>query len=379
MTRELRVAIVGGAGFMGYAHSLAWGLAPVASDIGATVRKAVAVEADDERAKATAARLGWDDWSSDWREVVGREDIDIVDICTPPDSHCEIALAAIAAGKHVFVEKPIANSIAEAESMVQAAETAGVITQVGFNYRYTPAVTFIKKLLTDGTLGTPLQFRAHYLQDFKFGRVELSGWRAKKSAGGSGSVGDVGSHIIDLAEFLVGDIVRTNALARTKIPGNDDSWLPDRERVEGDLLEDTALWLAEFANGAIGSFATSVYASGRKNRLFFVLEATRGSVEFDWNRREEVKLSLTSDPADQEGMRTVILSDKHEDIWWPVGGMGTGYIDGTAVQFQRFVKSILDGQPAAPDFDDATHVQRVISAVLESAEHGAWVDVAGRS
>lgn len=379
MTKELRVAIVGGAGFMGYAHSLGWAMAPIANDIGGRVRKSVLVDANEDRAASSAARFGWDEWSTDWREVVTRDDIDIVDITTPPDSHAEIALAAIAAGKHVIVEKPITNDTDDAFQMVQAAEKAGVVAHVGFNYRHTPAVTFIKRLLDDGTLGLPLQFRAHYLQDQRLGRVELSGWRSKKSAGGSGVVGDTGSHIIDLAEYLVGDVVRTNALARSKAPGTDVGWVPETERVEQDLLEDAALWLAEFDNGAIGSFAASMYSAGRKNRLFFVLETTLGTVEFDWNHREEVKISLKSDPSDQEGLRTIILSDQHEDIWWPVGGMGTGYVDGTAILFQRFVRSIRGEDVPGADFADATHVQQVIGAVMESAQTGNWVAVERRT
>jgi predicted dehydrogenase len=373
--KEIRVAIIGGAGFMGYAHSLGWALAPIAADAGARIRKAVVVEADEERARRAAERYGWDEWSLDWREVVARDDIDVIDIVTPPGAHAEVALAAIAAGKHVFVEKPISNDLGDAVAMERAADAASVVTQVGFNYRYTPAMTYVKKLLVDGTLGHPLQFRAHYIQDVAIlGRV-LSGWRAAKSAGGSGVVGDIGSHIIDLAEFLVGSIDRVNAIVRAKDPTERSSWLSDAQRIEGDLLDDAALWMAEFDNGAIGSFATTVYASGRKNRIFFELECTGGTVEFDWNRREEVRLSLVSDPPEQQGFRTIIVNENHEDVWWPIGGMGTGYIDGTAIQLQKFVRAIVGGGVGAPDFDSATHVQKVIAAVLESGDTRTWVEV----
>jgi predicted dehydrogenase len=371
---ELKVALIGGGGFMGYVHSLGWALAPIAAETGAIVRKAVVVEADDERAAAAAAKLGWEEASSDWRAIIARDDIDIVDIVTPPNSHREIALAAIAAGKHVFCEKPITNSAAEAAEMTEAGRAAGVRTQVGFNYRHTPAIRYIKKLLEDGTLGQPLQFRAHYLQDLGFVAGDL-GWRSKKSTGGSGASGDIGSHIVDIAEYLLGDVASVSAMVRSKQPGVENAWLDDAQRVDGDLLDDTALWMAQFADGAIGSFATSIFASGRKNRIFFELETTTGTVEFDWNRREEVKLSLTSDPDDQQGLRTIIMGDKHEDYWWPIGGIGTGYIDGTAIQLQKFVKSIVGERDAAPDFGAATHVQQVIDAVLESGRTGAWVDV----
>ncbi|MFT4029631.1 MAG: Gfo/Idh/MocA family oxidoreductase [Protaetiibacter sp.] len=375
--RELKVAIIGGGGFMGYVHSLGWALAPIAAATGASIRKAVLVEADDERAAAAAEKHGWDEYSSDWRAVIARDDIDIVDIVTPPNSHREIALAAIAAGKHVFLEKPITNDAAEAGEMTLAGREAGVVTQVGFNYRHTPAVRYIRKLIDDGTLGRPLQFRVHYLQDLGFVAGDL-GWRSKKSTGGSGASGDIGSHIVDLAEYLMGDVARVSSLVRTKRPGADTAWLSDEERIEGELLDDAALWLAEFESGAIGSFATSIFASGRKNRIFFELEATKGTVEFDWNRREEVRLSLTSDPGDQQGFRTVIMGDKHEDIWWPIGGIGTGYIDGTAIQLQKFVGAILSGGDGVPDFASATHVQQVIDAVIASGASHGWVDVPAR-
>jgi predicted dehydrogenase len=373
--QEIRVAIIGGAGFMGYAHSLGWALAPIAADAGAGIRKVVVVEADEERATSAARRHGWEEWSTDWREVIARDDIDVIDIVTPPGAHAEVALAAIAAGKHVFVEKPISNQLDDAVAMESAAAASGVVTQVGFNYRYTPAVTFIKRMLEDGTLGEPLQFRAHYVQDVAIlGRV-LSGWRASKSAGGSGVVGDIGSHIIDLAEFLVGDITSVNALVRAKNPAENTGWLSDDERIAGDRLDDAAIWMAQFENGAIGSFATTVYASGRKNRIFFELECSKGLVEFDWNRREEVRLSLVSDPADQQGLRTVIVNENHEDVWWPIGGMGVGYVDGTAIQLQKFVRAIVGGGRGAPDFNAATHVQKVITAVLDSGDSHEWIEI----
>lgn len=372
---EIRVAIIGGGGFMGYAHSLGWALAPIAADAGASIRKAVLVEADEERAKAAAKRLNWDDWSADWREVIARDDIDVVDIVTPPAAHAEIAIAALAAGKHVFVEKPISNDLTEADRMQAAAESSSAVSQVGFNYRHAPAISFIKRMLEDGTLGHPLQFRAHYTQDVGvLGRV-LSGWRAKKGAGGSGVTGDIGSHIIDLASYLAGDIDAVTAVIGAKDPAENSAWLPDEQRREGDYLDDAALWMAKFRNGAIGSFAATVYASGRKNRMFFELECTKGNVEFDWNHSDELKLSLVSDPPEQQGFRTVSMNESHEDFWWPLGGMGSGYVDDAALQLQKFVKAIVEGRTGSPSFAEATQTQRVIAAVMESADSHQWVTV----
>ncbi|WP_027506726.1 Gfo/Idh/MocA family protein [Rhodococcus sp. UNC23MFCrub1.1] len=372
---EIRVAIIGGGGFMGYAHSLGWALAPITADTGATIRKAVLVEADQDRADAAAKRLNWNEGSADWREVVARDDIDVIDIVTPPASHAEIAIAALAAGKHVFVEKPISNDLADAELMQAAAEAGTTISQVGFNYRHAAAMTFVKRMLDDGILGHPLQFRAHYTQDVgALGRV-LSGWRAKKGAGGSGVTGDIGSHIIDLASYLVGDIDSVTAIIGAKDPAPDSAWLPDAERREGEYLDDAALWMTKFTNGAIGSFAATVYASGRKNRMFFELECTGGTVEFDWNHSDQIKLSLVGDPADQQGFRTVTLNENHDDYWYPLGGMGSGYVDDAALQLQKFVRAIVDGRPGSPSFADATRTQRVIEAVMRSADSHQWVKV----
>ncbi len=381
---ELRVAIIGGAGFMGFAHSMGWELAPIAAaselsttaELSARPRKVVLVEATEERASRTAVQFGWEESSADWRSVVTRDDIDIVDICTPPASHREIALAAIAAGKHVFLEKPMSNELADALAIAEAAAARPeLVTQVGYCFRFTPAMTFVKKLLDDGTLGRPLQIRVEYLSDESvLGRV-LSGWRAEKSTGGSGVQGDNGSHIVDLAQYLVGNIARVNAMVRVKDPAADSAWLPEEERRKTEPLDDAVLFMAEFANGAIGSFAVNKHSSGRKNNICFKLECTKGAVEFDWNRREEVRLSLVSDPPDQQGLRTIIVSEEHDDVWWPVGGMGLGYVEGTSIMFQRFVNSICAGAPGHPNFVESVWAEKVDAAVLVSGDSGEWVDV----
>lgn len=368
--RELKAAIVG-AGFMGRAHSLAYALAPLASDLGATLTKQVLVDADAATASAAARQLGWAESATDWREVVARDDIDIVDICTPPQFHAEIALAAIRAGKHVFCEKPITNHPDEARAIVDAARDAGVVTQVGYNYRHTPAVSFAKKLLDEGRLGAPLQFRASYCQEVGFW-ADPNRWRATKATGGSGTVGDIGSHIIDLAEHLFGDIVRVAARARSFAPGG---WRPDAERLEGDLIDDAAVWLAEFANGAIGTFSVSQYAVGRKNRVAFEFDATKAAVQFDWNDREVFRVAYVDEPDDHRGFREIHTNDRHPDGWWRLAGLGTGYAEVSAIQFQHFLRAVVDGTPAAPDAARAAHVEEVVAAVYLAAECERWVEV----
>ena len=368
--KELKVALVGG-GFMGRAHSLAYALAPIASDLGATVVKQVLVDSNEELAASAAAQLGWVESATDWRAVVARDDIDIVDICTPPQFHADIALAAIAAGKHVFCEKPITNDPAEARAIVEAAEAAGVVTQVGYNYRHTPAVSFAKKLLDDGALGTPLQFRASYTQEVGFW-ADPNRWRATKATGGSGTVGDIGSHIIDIAEHLFGDIVRVAARARSF---DGQGWRTDSERVQNDLIDDAAVWLAEFANGAIGTFSVSQYAVGRKNRVYYEFDASKAAVQFDWNDREVFRVAYVDDPADHRGFRDVHTNDQHPDGWWRLAGLGMGYPDVSAIQFQHFLRAIISGAPTAPDFSRAAHVEEVVAAIYAAAQSDRWVTI----
>ena len=373
---ELRVALIGGGGFMGQAHSLGWALTSALDGMDAVVHRQVLVDATDELAAEEARIHGWAESSSDWRAVIARPDIDIIDIVTPPHLHEEIALAAIAAGKHVFVEKPVTNNATQALEMHEAARAAGVANQVGFNYRHTPAVLLAKQLIDEGRIGTTLQYRASYLLDgffFFAGR----GWRAEKSTGGSGSVGDIGSHIIDMAEYLNGDIVRVCAQMRTR-EKDDDGWLPEADRLGRDLVDSSAVWLAEFANGGLATFAANGYSSGNKNHIRFELDGSKGGLRFDWNHREELEVSLVEDGYRDSGFRTIITNREHDNVWYSVAGLGFGYLDGTAVQMRDFVSSIVNGGTAHPNFGEAAHVQQVVEAVEESARTGAWIDVPRR-
>jgi predicted dehydrogenase len=373
--KELKVALIGG-GFMGKAHSLALAVAPLNEDLGAVVIKQVLVEVDPDNARNLAAALGWQESASDWREVVARDDIDIVDICTPPQFHEEIALAAIAAGKHVFCEKPIANLSSEAIAMRDAAEAAGVVTQVGFNYRHTPAVEYAKQLLDAGEFGVPMQFRATFLQDGLFTVTDPNRWRAKRSTGGSGMVGDIGSHIIDAAEYLFGDITKVAARVRTR--GADGGWMPEAQRLADDALDDAGVWIAEFANGAIGTFAVTSYASGHKNQYAYQFDASKAGVMFDWNDRETFQVSYVDRPADHLGFQRIHTNFSHPNAFWRLAGLGTGYVEVSATQFQHFVKAIVAGTPSKPDFGTAARVQQVVEAVVEAAAVDSWVEVPRR-
>jgi predicted dehydrogenase len=335
--------------------------------------KEVLVETDAGVAAEAAERLGWNTSATDWREVVHRDDIDIVDIVTPPDSHHAIALEAARAGRHVFVEKPITNSAAQAAELAEVAAETGVVTQVGFNYRHTQAIAFLKQLLDSGRLGAPLQFRASYLQDGGFFVPDM-GWRSYRSRGGSGVTGDLGSHIIDTAEYLCGPIMRVSAVLLSR--DREAAWHPENVRRAQDAVDDAGVWLAEFSSGAVGTFSASFYAPGRKNRLAFELDATAGAADFDWNRREELRLAYVDDEADHSGFRTVILgAAEHPNGWWPFAGLGTGYIEPAVTQIESLVTAILHRRSAHPDFAEAAHVQYVVEAIQRSADTGQWADV----
>lgn len=371
--RELRVALVGG-GFMGRAHSMAYALAPIAEDSRVRLVKEVLVDADAEVASVKSRELGWNRSLTDWREVIADPDIDIVDICTPPPSHEEIATAAMKAGKHVFCEKPLANDADQAERMWQVARGSGVRAQVGFNYRHTPAVAFIKELLSEGRLGRPLQFRASYLQETAFG-ADPHRWRASRASGGSGMVGDIGSHIIDIAEYLLGEITSVSARVRAKGEDIADGWQSESERLEKDLVDDGGVWIAELPDGVLGSFSVNSFASGSKNRIRFELDGTKGAVAFDWNDRDVCRVSYVDESPTHRGFRSIHMDSSHPNGWWRIGGLGTGYVEIAALQMLSFVRAIVNESDPAPDFRAAAHVQRVVDAVGEAAGGDGWVDV----
>jgi predicted dehydrogenase len=369
---ELRVALVGGAGFMGFAHSHAYALATMDTDLGVGLRRQVLVDTDAERAVEAAARLGWEESATDWRAVVERPDIDVVDIVTPPNSHEEIAVAAMAAGKHVLCEKPIANDVAAARRMWDAARTAGVVTQVAHNYRHTPAIGYVRQLLDEGVLGDPLQFRVSYLFEGGFSD-QATGWRGERITGGSGMSGDLGSHIIDIAMYLMGDVRRVTGRLTRK-----GAILRGSRLVDNEELDDAGTFLAEFSSGGLGTFSFGIRSWRNYNHLAFEIDATKGAVAFDWNRRDQLKLALGSDVGRDAGFRTIHLGPKQPDAWWRMTGLGTGYIEPGATQLRKFVRAIVAGGVAHPNFGEGVHIQGVVDALVTSSDTGQWVDVPPR-
>ncbi len=276
MTTPLRVAMVGHA-FMGAAHSHAWRTAPRFFDLPLSPEMAVVVGRDADRAAAAAAKLGWASSATDWREVIARDDVDLVDICTPGDTHAQIAIAALEAGKHVLCEKPLANSVAEAEAMTAAARAAaerGVFAMVGFTYRRVPAIALARQLVADGRIGTVRHVRAAYLQDWIADPAAPMSWRLEADKAGSGALGDIGAHVVDLTQHITGEtITGVSAVLETFVK---ERPLPAATGSLGGVggegtgtvtVDDAALFLGRFSGGGLATFEATRFALGRKNAI----------------------------------------------------------------------------------------------------------------
>lgn len=384
MGRELRVAMIGH-GFMGAAHSQGWRVAPRFFDLPAEPVMQVVVGRDAARTEGSAAKWGWREAASDWREVIARDDIDIVDVVTPGDTHAEIAIAALRAGKHVLCEKPLANTVAEAEAMTAAAEEAaraGVRSMVGFTYRRVPATTFARQLVAEGRLGDIRQVRAEYLQDWLADENAPLTWRLQKDVAGSGSLGDIGAHAIDLTEYITGQTVdRVSGILETLVTerpvmaeGVGLSGTAGAER--GPVtVDDVALFTGRLSSGALASFEATRFRTGRKNALRIEISGSRGAVSFDLERLNELEFYDATLPETEQGFRRILVTEPgHPYVgpWWPTGHM-LGYEHGFSHQVVDFVEAIVEGTEPRPSFADGLHVQRVLDAVdRSSAADGAW-------
>jgi predicted dehydrogenase len=371
------VGMVGHA-FMGAVHSHAWRSAHRFFDLPVVPHLAVLGGRDLGRTKAAAAKFGWASVQTDWRELVNSPDVQVVDICTPGDSHCEIAIAALAAGKHVLCEKPLANTVAEAEKMAVAAAEAsanGVRSMVAFNYRRVPAIAFARKLIEDGRIGTVRHVRAVYLQDWLSDESAPMTWRLRKDKAGSGSLGDLGAHIVDATQYLVGDLLTgVTAVTNTfvhKRPTEDGGDLDDV------TVDDAALFLGRFAGGALASYEATRFALGRKNGMRLEINGSLGSLAFDFESMNELSFYDGSD-GEASGFRRILVTEPthpYVGAWWPPGHL-LGYEHTFTHEVVDFVRAIADGTDPAPSFADGLQVQRVLEAVEQSAGRGSvWTDI----
>ncbi|MEV4490051.1 Gfo/Idh/MocA family oxidoreductase [Micromonospora coxensis] len=400
--RELRVGMVGYA-FMGAAHSQAWRTVNRVYDLPARARMALICGRDATKVSDAADRLGWEAYTTDWRELIARDDIDVVDICTPGDSHAEIALAALAAGKHVLCEKPLANTVAEAREMAAAAATAqaaGVRSMCGFNYRRVPAVTMMRQLVADGRLGVIRHVRATYLQDWIVDPQFPLVWRLQRDRAGSGALGDIGAHIIDLTQFVTGRrITGVSAVTETfvkerPLPAgssglaatvNGAGAADGHGAVDGHgpatgtvTVDDAAVFVARLDGGALATYEASRFATGRKNALRVEINGSLGTVVFDLERLNELEFYDATLPTAEQGFTRILVTEgehPYMSAWWPPGHI-IGYEHSFTHQMRDFIEAVATGVDPAPSFAEALQVQLVLDAVTRSAELGSsWTEV----
>ncbi|WP_223206361.1 Gfo/Idh/MocA family protein [Streptomyces xanthii] len=369
-----------GYAFMGAAHSQGWRTVGHAFDLPLRPRLAAVCGRDGQAVREAADRLGWAAAETDWRALIARDDVDLVDICTPGDSHAEIAVAALEAGKHVLCEKPLANTVEEAEAMTEAARAAaarGQLAMTGFNYRRVPAIALARRMISEGRLGTLRHVRVSYLQDWLVDPAFPLTWRLQKPYAGSGALGDLGAHAVDLAQFLAGEpVAGVSALTETfvkerPLPAGATSGLSATGAggVGQVTVDDAAVFTGRFASGALASFEATRFASGRKNALKVELNGERGSLAFDLERLNELYFHDHTEPGVSAGFRRILVTEPEHPYlegWWPPGH-GLGYEHTFAHQARDLVHAIAARTAPAPSFADGLQVQRVLAAVEESA------------
>jgi predicted dehydrogenase len=384
----LGIGMIGYA-FMGAAHSQAWRTAPRFFDLPLHPRMTALCGRDAARVAEAAGRLGWESTETDWTRLVARDDVDLVDVCTPGDTHAEIAVAALDAGKHVLCEKPLANTVAEAEAMAAAAERAaerGVRSMVGFTYRRVPAIALARQLVEQGRIGEVRHVRAQYLQDWLTDPQSPMTWRLEKDKAGSGALGDIGAHVVDLTQYITGDRISTvNGLLETFVKQRPvaaaGSRLLGGEAVNGAgqqladvTVDDTATFLARFGSGAVGVFEATRFATGRKNAIRIEINGSRGSLAFDFEDMNVLSFYDAEESPETAGFRRILVTEPthpYVGSWWPPGHL-LGYEHGFTHQVVDLVTAIAREEQPLPSFADGLQVQRVLAAVEHSSETGQW-------
>jgi predicted dehydrogenase len=376
----LGIGMVGYA-FMGRAHSQAWRTVGRFFDLPYTPRMAAICGRDRAKVAAAADRLGWPAWETDWKRLVERDDVDLVDVCTPGSSHAEISIAALDAGKHVLCEKPLANTVDEARAMAAAAEraaAAGVRAMVGFNFRRVPAVALARELIAAGRLGAIRHVRGAYLASHVLDPEFPLLWRLQAEQAGSGALGDLGAHAVDLAQYLAGDrIAGVSALTETFVR---ERPLADGSGARGPVtVDDAALFIARFAGGALGSFEATRFATGHTEGLRVEVNGELGSIIWELGALNELRLFDATEDPDTQGFRRIQATKAghpYAGAWWP-DGHTIGYEHTFTHEVRDLLEAIATGRDPVPSFADGLQVQQVLDAVLRSAAAGStWTQVA---
>jgi predicted dehydrogenase len=383
--KQLRIGMVGYK-FMGKAHSNAYRALPMFfPDAKIKPKMSVICGRNEDAVKQAALQFGWAEIETDWRALIERDDIDLIDINAPSNVHKEIALAAVQAGKHIFCEKPLALTLADSREMLAAAEKAGIKHMIGFNYRFTPAIQLAKKLIESGRLGKIYHFRAWFLQDWIIDPTFPLVWRLQKEIAGSGSHGDLGAHLIDFAHYLVGDMEEVIGMSETFIRerplASEMTGLSAKGSCEGPkgevTVDDATVFMTRFVNGAMGVFEATRFAAGHRSTNSFEINGSKGSVKFDFERMNELEVYFTDDDEDVQGFRRVLATDSahaYSEAWWPAGHT-IGFEHTFTHEMLELMNAIDEDRLPSPNFNDGVKCQAVLEAVERSVEERRWVSI----
>jgi len=383
---EINIALIGHK-FMGKAHSNAWRQVGRFFPGKLTPRlKVICGKACTEELEATARQFGWEESECDWHKVIARKDIDVVDICTPGHLHCKMAVAAAQAGKHILCEKPLANSLAEAKEMLRAAAKAGIKHYVNFNYRRVPAVTFAKKLIEEGRLGDIYHYHGSYLQDWIMDPDFPLVWRLQKKLAGSGALGDLGAHVVDLARYVNSEFLTvcgqmTIFIKERPLPGSGEgAWGAKGKGGKGKVaVDDDMNFLARFKNSSVGVFETSRFGGGCRNGHCFQIYGSKGSVAFNMERMNELEFYDRTEPGVMQGFKRILVTEaEHPYIgaWWPPGHI-IGYEHTFVHAVHDFLVCLEKDTMPEPNFAEGVKTQMVLDAIERSAKAGRREKVNG--
>lgn len=370
--------------FVAKAHSHAFRDLPFYFDP-ETVPVLQAIAGRNEKALSAAAeKFGFASYETDWRRLIERDDIDLIDIVTPNHTHAEMAIAAAEAGKHVFCEKPLAMTLDEARRMLKAVQKSGVVHMIGHAYRYAPAVQYAKKLISEGRLGRIYHVRATYLQDFIVDPNFPLVWRLRKDVTGSGALGDIAAHILDLARFLVGEFTEVTSMMETIIkerPHEKASFglkaIADETSKGMVEVDDATAFLARFENGAMGVFEATRVAAGNRNGNRFEINGEKGSIRWDLENMNNLQVYFTDDEPGLQGFRTINCTEEHHPFagaYWPPG-LIIGYEHTFINLMADLMEGITNGYSPSPNFVDGVRNQAVLDAVEKSAASRQWEKV----
>ncbi|MDG6895180.1 Gfo/Idh/MocA family protein [Volucribacter amazonae] len=372
---KLRIGLIG-TGYIGRCHAIAYAQAPTVFPLQAQLELTHLAEINLDLARQRAAEFGFKRFSADWREVVNDPEVDIIDICTPNFLHKEIALAAIAQGKHIYCEKPLALNAEDSALMYQAAHNAGVKTLVGFNYIKNPTTQLARQIIQNGEIGEVVHFYGTHNEDYLADPHSPLDWHCLKQKAGLGALGDLGAHIVQMAQFLVGSDIQKvigdmQTVIKTRPDPND---LTQHLAVEN---EDQASALLRFANGCMGTIETSRIACGRKMGLSYVITGTKGTISYTQERMAELKLYLHHDDPSRQGFKTILTGPLHPDYrhFCVSAGHGIGFNDQKAVEIRDLINGIANDQPLYPDFLEGYKVALVLDAIALSCKQKRWIEV----